>query len=179
MKNTILFSLAVFFLCLGFSCVNSTKTEASKIDSVVNVIPDSASAEIAATADTSIGEKSSQKSSELKEELATIYIYNFHVTNRCPSCIAIEEATTKTLNTHFAKELKEGRIKRKIVNVDDDANKAIAEKYEAFGSGLLVVRSYKGRETKADLTGDGFKYAKNKEDKFVEILKKQVEDFLK
>jgi len=114
-----------------------------------------------------------------KDELSSVLIYNFHVTNRCPSCIAIEEATTKTLNTYFAAEMKQGRIKRQILNVDDEANKFISQKYEAFGSGLFVTRIYKGKETTTDFTGDGFKYARNKEEKFIEILKNKISEYLK
>lgn len=116
---------------------------------------------------------------EVKTELPVVYLYNFHVTNRCPSCIAIEDATTKTLNTYFAAELKQGRIKRQIINVDDEANKKIAEKYQAFGSGLFITRSYKGKETTLDLTGDGFKFARNKEDRFIGILKSKITEYLK
>jgi len=114
-----------------------------------------------------------------KVETPTVLIYNFHVTNRCPSCIAIEDATTKTLKTYFAAELKQGRIKRQVLNVDDEANSKIAEKYEAFGSGCFVTRVYKGKETTTDLTGDGFKYAKNKEERFIEILKNKISEYLK
>ena len=106
-------------------------------------------------------------------------IYNFHVTNRCPSCIAIEEATTKTLNTYFATELKQGRIKRQIVNVDEEANIKISEKYQAFGSGLYVTKVFQGKESTTDMTGDGFKFAKNKEAKFIELLRKQITEYLK
>ncbi|NVO02116.1 MAG: hypothetical protein HXX09_05385 [Bacteroidetes bacterium] len=111
--------------------------------------------------------------------LPIVLIYNFHVTNRCVSCIAIEDATTKTLNTYFSSEIKQGRIKRKILNVDDEANKKISEKYEAFGSGLFVTRVFKGKETTTDFTGDGFKYAKNKQEKFIELLKTKISEYLK
>jgi hypothetical protein len=115
----------------------------------------------------------------VKQESPVVYIYNFHVTNRCVSCIAIEEATTKTLNTYFAAEMKQGRIKRQVLNVDDEANAAISEKYQAFGSSLYVTRVFKGKETIADLTGTGFKFAKNKEEKFIEVLKNKITEYLK
>lgn len=114
-----------------------------------------------------------------KVEQSVVLIYNFHVTNRCASCIAIEDATTKTLNTYFSAELKNGRIKRQILNVDDEVNAKISEKYQAFGSGLFVTRIFKGKETTTDLTGDGFKFARNKEEKFIEILKTTVSNYLK
>lgn len=108
-----------------------------------------------------------------------VQIYNFHLTNRCPSCIAIEEETGKILATFFADEVKQGRIVRKILNVDDKANRKIAEKYEAFGSGIFVTRVYQGKESTTDLTGAGFKFARNKPERYEEILKNQIEEYLK
>ena len=122
---------------------------------------------------------SDSASTSAKVDKSKVLIYNFHVTNRCPSCIAIEEATTKTLNKYFSNEINKGRIKRQIINVDDEAYKFISEKYQAFGSGLFVTRVYKGKEITTDLTGDGFKFAKNKEDKFIEILKIKINEYLK
>ena len=125
------------------------------------------------------GSESNTKDANSTSSTPTVLIYNFHVTNRCASCIAIEEATTKTLNTYFVAEVKKGRIKRQVLNVDEDANKTISEKYQVFGSGLIVVRVFKGKEITTDLTGDGFKYAKNKEEKFIEILKNKISEYLK
>jgi hypothetical protein len=125
------------------------------------------------------GNPNGNTKTDVKTDQPQILIYNFHVTNRCASCIAIEEATTKTLKTYFATEVKQGRIKRSILNVDDEANAKISEKYQAFGSGLFVTRVYKGKETTTDLTGDGFKFAKNKEEKFIEILKNKIMEYLK
>ncbi|HOY30811.1 MAG TPA: nitrophenyl compound nitroreductase subunit ArsF family protein [Bacteroidales bacterium] len=116
---------------------------------------------------------------EQKKDLPKVLVYNFHITNRCVSCIAIEKATTKTLNTYFSAELKQGRVKQYILNVDEDKNADIAEKYQAFGSGLYVTRVFKGKETTTDMTGDGFKFAKNKEEKFIEILKNKITEYLK
>lgn len=116
---------------------------------------------------------------EQKKDLPKVLVYNFHITNRCASCIAIEEATTKMLKTYFSSELKQGRIKQYILNVDDEANEKISEKYQVFGSGLFVTRVFKGKETTTDLTGDGFKFARNKEEKFIEILKTKITEYLK
>ena len=114
-----------------------------------------------------------------KNIIKKVLIYNFHLTNRCSSCIAIEEATTKTLNTYFAEELRKGLIERKILNVDENENASIAEKYQAFGSALFVTQVVNETETTTDLTGDGFKYARSKEEKFVIILKEKITEYLK
>jgi hypothetical protein len=164
------------------SCNSGSKSSAtiSKADSVQVVAKDTTAVQANNTAESSKNTTLNNTSNSApKAELSTVLIYNFHVTNRCVSCIALENATTKTLNTYFANELKQGRIKRQILNVDDDYNKTISMKYQAFGSGLFITRVFKGKETTADLTGDGFKYAKNKEDRFIEILKNQITEYLK
>ena len=173
-KNPLIISLCFCFLAFGISCNNKGKPEAkektdsvsAKKDTAISLKGDSVNG---TNVDTAI--KTKVQSAKTDLETPKILIYNFHITNRCVSCIAIEEATTKTLTTYFSKEMKSGIIKRQILNVDDKANKSISEKYEAFGSGLFVTRVFKGKETTTDLTGDGFKYAKNKEEKFIEILK--------
>lgn len=173
------------FLLIGLafiisSCNSGTKsTDLSQNDSVKSIVKDTSKVITSKPDTTSNINENTTNSSIVKPESSKVLIYNFHVTKRCPSCIAIEEATTKTLTTYFSKELKEGRIKRQVLNVDDEANKAISEKYEAFGSGLFVTCVFKGKETTTDLTGDGFKYAKNKEEKFIEILKNTITNYLK
>ena len=162
------------------SCNSGTKsTDVTQNDSV-KITPKDISV-VTSNQQDSISNPTDSKNSEstVKTEQSKVLIYNFHVTNSCVSCIAIEEATTKTLNTYFSKEVKEGRIKRQVLNVDDEANKTISEKYQAFGSGLFITRVFKGKETTIDLTGDGFKFAKNKEEKFIEILKTTITNYLK
>ncbi len=108
-----------------------------------------------------------------------LYIYNFHATRRCVSCVAIENTTTQALEKYFQKEVDEGRIKRFIINVDEKENKKLVEKYEVYGTALYLVRSFKGKENTIDLTAEGFKYAKNKPEKLLEILKEKISENLK
>ncbi|MEI6766820.1 MAG: nitrophenyl compound nitroreductase subunit ArsF family protein [Bacteroidota bacterium] len=172
--------LAITAMLLFGACTNSATDSDKPLngDSVNQKQKDSLTA-ITTTKDTQNAENKKQDATITKAGLPVVTIYNFHVTNRCAACIAIEEATTKTLNTYFAKEFSQGRIKRYILNVDDDANNEVSEKYEIFGSGIVVARVFKGKELTTDLTGDGFKYAKNKEEKFIEILKNKITEYLK
>jgi hypothetical protein len=114
----------------------------------------------------------------LKLSKPILYIYNFHSTRRCISCVAIENTTTLALEKYFQKEVEEGRIKRFIINVDEKENKKLVEKYEVYGTALYLVRSFKGKENTIDLTAEGFKYAKNKPDKLLEILKEKISENL-
>jgi len=122
---------------------------------------------------------SNADSINLNTENPVVLIYNFYGTHRCPSCIAIEEATTKTLDSCFSGQVKSGIIKRYSVNIDEEANAKICEKYQAFGSGIFVTQVLKGKEKTTDLTGSGFKFALHKKEKFIEILKLTIDSLLK
>ena len=171
--------LFIGIISIFISCNNQPKSnvvEVKNTDTIEAVTVDTTSKinEIVATEKI---EKPIQKTE--KKETSSVIVYNFHVTNRCASCIAIEEATTKTLNQNFANELKSGKIKRFIIDVDDEKNAKLAEKYQVFGSSLLLVLVKDGKEKTVDLTGDGFKFAKSKEDRFIEILSKNITELLK
>ena len=178
--NFFLFGIIMLF---ALACNNNSNQKEKDISDTVSVNRDTTSSLTQETKNDTTNLKTESKSNANETtniaEKPNVLICNFHVTNRCPSCVAIEEATTKTLNTYFAAEVKQGRIKRQILNVDEKSNKAISEKYQAFGSSLFVTRIFKDKETTTDLTGDGFKYAKNKEEKFIEILKNKISEYLK
>lgn len=108
-----------------------------------------------------------------------VLIYNFYGKHRCPNCIAMEEATKKTLDKYFSEQVNQGTVKRFSVNTDDPANKDLCEKYEAFGSSLFLTRVYQGKDSTIELTGQGFKFALKNEEKFMEILKTHIENLLK
>ncbi len=179
MKTNKFISL-LFILVFAISCNNSkNQNPITQRDTVSLVKKDTLLS--MSKQDTLIPSENSEKklaTTNEKEELPVVLIYNFHVTNRCPSCIAIEEATLKTLKTYFSKELKQGRIKLKVINVDDDINEKIAEHYQAFGSALYVTRLLKGKETTTDLTAEGFKFARSKEEMFIDILKTKIKEYL-
>lgn len=120
-----------------------------------------------------------QNTTSKENETDVVYVYNFHSKNRCPTCIAIEDVTKKTIQNEFSSEYKKGKIKQFEIDVDDEKNKEIAEKYQVFGSALILASTKNGKEKTIDLTGDGFKFAKSKEDKFVEILKTNINELLK
>jgi predicted DNA binding protein len=110
------------------------------------------------------------------QKLDVIY---FHATRRCPTCMAIEENTRKTLDTYFSNQLKNGTIKLTVINVDEDKNKVIAEKYEATGSALFLTKTNNGKENKNDMTDFAFSCARNNPDKFISGLKDKINELLK
>jgi len=169
--------IAISLLSCGSSTIKQTK---ETTDSIIKKT-DSATSSAQAAKNDSISANDASKNLNTESTVVKpkVEVHYFHVTDRCASCIAIEDVTRKTLNTYYKNELSNGTIKFSVLNVDDDANKAISEKYQAFGSSLFITKIFNGKETTTDLTGDGFKYAKNKEEKFIDILKNTIANALK
>jgi len=106
-------------------------------------------------------------------------IVYFHSERRCPTCISIEDNTKKTLNTYFANQLKDGTITFQILNVEEDKNQKMVEKYEAEGSSLYLTKVSGSKETNTDFTNFAFSYSRNQADKFIAGLKAEIEKNLK
>lgn len=126
----------------------------------------------------SCGEKSKKTTNQEIITTNKIEVIDFYGTHRCVTCKAIEASTRYTLDTYFAKELKAGKIVFKTINVDDDNNYAIAEKYEATGTSLFLNVIKDGKETHIDLTDFGFSKGKEQEE-FSKELKMKIENELK
>ena len=113
-----------------------------------------------------------QKQTKLK-------IIYFHSERRCPTCISIEDNTKKTLNTYFAKQLKDGTISFQVLNVEDTKNINMVEKYEAEGSSLFLTSINGKKESTIDFTNFAFSYSRNQAEKFISGLKAEIEKNLK
>jgi len=103
-----------------------------------------------------------------------IEVIDFYGTHRCITCKDIEANAKYTVDTYFANE---PRVVFKTVNVDDEANYNIAEKYEASGTALFLNVIKDGKETHIDLTD--FAFSKGREQEaFSKELKTKIENEL-
>lgn len=103
-----------------------------------------------------------------------IEVIDFHSTNRCMTCKAIESNAKKTVETYFADN---GNISFAVYNVDDAKNEKIAEEFQAAGTSLFL-RITKGSKSQiVDLTQFAFMNGRN-EEKFLPSLKEEIEKYL-
>jgi hypothetical protein len=108
------------------------------------------------------------------ESTNKIEVIDFHSTHRCMTCNAIEANTKYTLNTSFADELKEKIITFQSVNIDEEVNYKMAEKFEASGTSLFLNVIINGEETIINLTDFAFSKGRQKE-AFSKELKSKIE----
>lgn len=118
--------------------------------------------------------KAQNSVSKQQVEVNTIEVLDFHTTNRCITCKAIESNTLYTLETYFAEELESGKITFKVVNIDDKENYELAKKFKASGTSLFLNIINPEKEKQVDLTAFAFTYGK-KQDVFSERLKNKIE----
>ena len=110
---------------------------------------------------------------------AKVEVFYFHATNRCATCLAVEENAKKTLEQNFKSQLGDRTIKFASYNIDEEANKALAEKYEIVFSTLLIIKMDGTKEIKTDFTDIAFQYAHTNPAKYAELLKAEIEKNLK
>ena len=118
------------------------------------------------------------KDQSLDQSISKIEVLDFHSTHRCMTCNAIEANTKFTLNTYFAKELKEDKISFQVINVDEKENEKIAEKFEASGTSLILNVIKNGKETQINLTDFAFMKG-NDQEAFSKELKTKIDQELK
>ena len=127
---------------------------------------------------TSCNSQDKNKTTSLDKSVSKIEVLDFHSTHRCMTCNAIEANTKYTLNTYFAKELKEDKITFQVINVDEKENEKIAEKFEASGTALILNVIKNGKETQINLTDFAFMNG-NDQDAFSKELKAKIDTELK
>jgi hypothetical protein len=108
------------------------------------------------------------------KSITKLEIYYFHPDKRCPIDQSIEETIRKMMQTDFAREIKEGTIKFKVLNSDDKANASIVSKYEINTQTLYLVTRVDGKEVKKDLSDFAFSYCQSDPEKFKTGLKQEI-----
>ncbi len=100
-------------------------------------------------------------------DASTVNVYYFHGKQRCKTCLAIEDVTKKAIADNYKDNQK---VKFVEINIDEDKNKDIVEKYEIAFSSLLIVKG----EDYTDLTEQAFANAVNSPDALTDLIKEEV-----
>jgi hypothetical protein len=108
-----------------------------------------------------------------------LQIYYFHATQRCPTCNSIEANIKQVLETNYKGQIASGLIDFKSLCVDDKANKALVEKYEATGAALHLLKIENGKESDFDLTEFAFMHSRNEPDFFLQSMKDTISYFIR
>ena len=101
----------------------------------------------------------------------------FHRTQRCYTCRYAEEGTRYTLETYFEEEMDSGRVTFQVINVEDEKNTDIVEKYNNASYLTLCINAVKDGIDHIEEVTDIWLVIGD-DDAFVEIVKNKIEESL-
>jgi len=115
---------------------------------------------------------------EVKSQNSKLIAYYFYGTFRCTTCRTIEQYSHDAIQMYFAKELGNGRLEFRPVNIEEPGNKHFIQDYQLVTRSLVLSLMSDGKETKSKNLADVWKLVRDK-DKFFQYVKDEVEKFLK
>lgn len=99
----------------------------------------------------------------------TVKAYYFHATQRCVTCLAVEDVTKKAL-----KEMYGDKVAFESINNDKKANKSMMEKFQVSGQALIIVNGDKI----TDLTNEAFLNARTNPAKLKAKIKEAIDPII-
>lgn len=105
-------------------------------------------------------------------------VYCFHGTRQCETCKNMKANTKTALDKYFAAQLKDSTIVFTIVDVDDEKNEKLAEKFQATGTALMINKVVDGKDSIIDWSDFAFEKA-NDNEVFISGLKTRIDAALK
>ena len=127
------------------------------------------------------GEKSNavtvkEQSGQVRDFVEVLY---FHGKQRCVTCRSIEQNTKELLKSKFQRQMKEGKVVYRVIDISKTENAQIAEKYEVTWSSLFLVQHKKGKEKAENLTEFAFGHSRTQPDVFKKVLAEKINKVLK
>lgn len=103
--------------------------------------------------------------------------YYFHSNTRCPTCQSIEAYAHEAIETGFADDLKEGRIRWRVLNYEKPENTGLAQKYE-IAMPMVVLARMEGGTEKGWKSLDRVWELTGEKDEFVKYVQEETRSFL-
>ncbi|TVQ93935.1 MAG: hypothetical protein EA393_01535 [Bacteroidetes bacterium] len=103
-----------------------------------------------------------------------VEVYYFHRNRRCGPCRLIENRTIQTMETYYKNEMESGEVSFFIINVEEEENKEIAQKFRALSTALIINAKNGAEEKTINLTSFAYRHIRN-EEAFLTGLKEHID----
>lgn len=107
-----------------------------------------------------------------------LIVYYFHGYYRCYSCLTIEKHTREAITTGFERELKDGRLVLRVLNMQDPLNESYVDDFQLQYYIVVLERIENGKRQDWKKLEDVWDLYNNK-DMFIEYVQKETRDYLK
>jgi hypothetical protein len=108
-----------------------------------------------------------------------VEVLYFHGKQRCVTCRSIEQNTKELVESKFQRQMKEGKVVYRVIDISKKENARIAEKYEVTWSSLFLVQHKNGKEKAENLTEFAFGHSRTQPEVFKKGLAEKVNQALK
>ncbi|MCD6090935.1 MAG: thioredoxin family protein [Bacteroidales bacterium] len=96
-------------------------------------------------------------------------VYYFHASRRCETCVAVENVTRSAIKEYYG-----DKVVFESLDVEEESNKALVEKYNISFQTLLIIKGDK----KVDLTNEAFLNAITNPDQLKSLLKSNIDSLM-
>jgi hypothetical protein len=107
-----------------------------------------------------------------------VVAYYFHGKARCANCIKIETWSREAIEMARARELADGRLAWKVVDVEVKGNEHFVEDYQLYTKSLVLVEQVGGKQTRWKNCARVWEYLGSKE-RFLAYVRDEVAGYLK
>ena len=107
-----------------------------------------------------------------------VIAYYFHGTHRCTTCLTIERYSRESIEKYFSKEIQDGILEFKPLNVEEPENRHYIQDYQLHTRSLVLALYKDDKQLEWKNLSEVWSYARDKE-KFYQYVKNETERFLK
>ena len=141
-NNTVrLLGVLAAFMLANPACASDKTDAAAKAQQTQKKSEATADKQVVESKSEAAVQASSGQTSESEKEQNIVDVYLFHGTYRCYSCNKMEELTLETIDESLAEQKKNGTVRFKHVNVEEDANRHFIQDYRI--SAISIILSQK------------------------------------
>ena len=158
-KNVISIIL-LLFVGVSVACLVITESSPS-----TNLEKDGPPIPVTQTASADADSAAVATAEETAEAGSKLVAYYFHRTQRCRTCLAIEEYAEEALRNAFPEAFESGQLEWHAVNIEEPPNEHFVQDYELTSSSLVMVyfdrgeqKEWKNLDRVWDLVGDKMEY---------------------
>ena len=106
-----------------------------------------------------------------------IVVFYFHGNARCATCRKIEAYSDEAVHSGAAKELADGTLSWRVVNVDETANRHFIEDFQLITKSVVLAEYRDGEVVRFKNLDKVWQLVRSK-DRFVEYVQGETQEFL-
>ncbi|MFH1092972.1 MAG: nitrophenyl compound nitroreductase subunit ArsF family protein [Candidatus Omnitrophota bacterium] len=107
-----------------------------------------------------------------------VIAYYFHGNFRCPTCRNLEQYAKEVIENNFRKDLSEGTLVFKAVNVEKSENEHFIDDYKLYSKSLVLSLVKDGKEIKYKNLTKIWQLVRDK-GKYINYVKDEITAFIK